>query len=114
MDVALRTETTLAAALNRAKAEPAPAGLARALDHSVFLGGARVRPPLCLSVAQACDETGSATLLANAAAASLELIHCARRSMTICHASMMRTPAAGARRSMPPSASRSRCWPATR
>jgi hypothetical protein len=35
MDVALRTETTLAAALNRAKAEPAPAGLARALDPSI-------------------------------------------------------------------------------
>jgi geranylgeranyl diphosphate synthase type II len=77
MDAATRIETTLASALRRAQADPAPAQLARALDHAVFPGGARVRPRLCLAVAGACDEGGEARALADASAAALELIHCA-------------------------------------
>lgn len=50
--------------------------LASALRHSVFPGGARVRPRLCLAVAFACDpENDLASALASGAA--LELLHCA-------------------------------------
>jgi geranylgeranyl diphosphate synthase type II len=77
MDAGTRIETTLAAALRRAAAEPAPPRLSAALEHAVFPGGARVRPRLCLAVAEACDPKGEARSLADAAAAALELIHCA-------------------------------------
>lgn len=52
-----------------------PALLAGALDHAVFPGGARIRPSLCLAVALACGDDDPA--LSEAAAAALELIHCA-------------------------------------
>jgi geranylgeranyl diphosphate synthase type II len=41
----------------------------------VFPGGARIRPRLCLAVASACGEDDPA--IAEAAAASIELLHCA-------------------------------------
>jgi geranylgeranyl diphosphate synthase type II len=41
----------------------------------VFPGGARVRPRLCLAAAGACGD--DAPLLADAAAAAIELLHCA-------------------------------------
>jgi geranylgeranyl diphosphate synthase type II len=41
----------------------------------VFPGGARVRPRLCLAVAQACGD--DAPLAADGAAAAIELLHCA-------------------------------------
>jgi geranylgeranyl diphosphate synthase type II len=45
------------------------------MRHAVFPGGARVRPRLCVAVAQAC---GAADLaLAITVAASIELLHCA-------------------------------------
>ncbi|GAB5414616.1 MAG: polyprenyl synthetase family protein [Congregibacter sp.] len=52
-----------------------PPKLAAALHSAVFPGGARVRPKLCLAVALAnhCD----APVLTAAAAASVELLHCA-------------------------------------
>ena len=48
---------------------------ASALRYAVFPGGARIRPRLCLAVAAACgdDEPGTAA----AAAAAIELLHCA-------------------------------------
>ncbi|MEO0436363.1 MAG: polyprenyl synthetase family protein [Pseudomonadota bacterium] len=52
-----------------------PPKLAAALRHSVFPGGARVRPKLCLAVALA--NGGDAPQLTAAAAASVELLHCA-------------------------------------
>jgi len=55
--------------------EAAPARLAAALDHAVNPGGARIRPTLCLAVALACGDDDPA--LSDAAAAALELIHCA-------------------------------------
>jgi geranylgeranyl diphosphate synthase type II len=52
-----------------------PPGLGRALRYSVFPGGARIRPRLCLGVAWACGDDQPAT--ANCAAAAIELLHCA-------------------------------------
>jgi geranylgeranyl diphosphate synthase type II len=45
------------------------------MRHAVFPGGARVRPRLCLAVARACGEDAPA--VAEAAAGSIELLHCA-------------------------------------
>jgi geranylgeranyl diphosphate synthase type II len=45
------------------------------MRHSVFPRGARVRPRLCLAVAAACGEDNP--LIAETAAASIELLHCA-------------------------------------
>ncbi len=67
-------EEALGAALKRAEAG-APQKLAHALQYAVFPGGARVRPRLCLAVAQACGD--SAPELSVASAAALELLHCA-------------------------------------
>lgn len=53
----------------------APPRLAQALDYAVTPGGARIRPTILLSVARACGD--DAPDLADAAAAALELIHCA-------------------------------------
>ncbi len=70
-----RIETTLVASVKRGQMQPAPPRLAAALDYALFPGGARVRPQICLSVAHACGD--DAPQVANAAAASIELIHCA-------------------------------------
>ena len=51
-----------------------PPGLAAALRHAVFPGGMRVRPRLCLAVAQACG--GGDASVAEGAAAAIELLHC--------------------------------------
>ena len=45
------------------------------MHHAVFPGGARVRPRLCMAVAQA--NGGAAPGVAEAAAAAIELLHCA-------------------------------------
>ena len=45
------------------------------MRHAVFPRGARVRPRICLAVAGACGEDNAP--LTDAAAASLELLHCA-------------------------------------
>jgi geranylgeranyl diphosphate synthase type II len=50
-------------------------GLAAAVRHAVFPGGARVRPLLCLAVARACGHEQAAGALA--AGAGIELLHCA-------------------------------------
>ena len=52
-----------------------PPGLELAVRDAVFPGGSRLRPKLCLAVAEACgdDQPG----VTNAAAAALELLHCA-------------------------------------
>lgn len=53
----------------------APPRLAAALPYAVLPGGARIRPTILLSVAMACGDDRPA--LSDAAAAALELIHCA-------------------------------------
>jgi geranylgeranyl diphosphate synthase type II len=52
-----------------------PLRLAAALDHATMSGGARIRPTILLSVALACGD--DRPVLSDAAAAALELIHCA-------------------------------------
>jgi geranylgeranyl diphosphate synthase type II len=75
MDALSRIDYRLTAALAQAAAPGAPPGLAAAVEHAVFPGGARVRPRLCLAVARACGDGESP--LAEAAAAAIELLHCA-------------------------------------
>jgi geranylgeranyl diphosphate synthase type II len=70
-----RIETALVAAVGRVDEERAPPRLAAAITHAVLPGGARVRPRLCLSVALACGDDRPE--VSDAAAAAIELIHCA-------------------------------------
>lgn len=75
MALASRVEAALQASIERAETPMAPPLLAQALRYAVFPGGARVRPTLCLAVAHACGDDQPA--LADAAAAAIELMHCA-------------------------------------
>jgi len=75
MDATARIEQTLVNALSRGHVAGCPPGLAAAVRHAVFPGGARIRPRLCLAVAQACGARDPD--VADAAAASIELLHCA-------------------------------------
>jgi geranylgeranyl diphosphate synthase type II len=75
MDVAARIESSLADAVLLAEATGAPPRLAAAMRHAVFPKGARIRPRLTLAVAAACGDDRPA--LATAAAAAIELLHCA-------------------------------------
>ena len=70
-----RIEQSLAAAVASCEATGCPPRLAAAIRYAVFPGGARVRPRLCVAVAAACGEPEST--LADAAGASIELLHCA-------------------------------------
>ena len=70
-----RINLALSQTLKSAKESPAPPKLAAAIDYAVFPGGARVRPRLCLAVAQACGE--DFLEIGESAAAAIELIHCA-------------------------------------
>ncbi|MCU0888707.1 MAG: polyprenyl synthetase family protein [Rubritepida sp.] len=72
MEAIARIERSLADAL---RPGPTPPLLGLAMQHAVFPGGARVRPRLCLAAAAACGEDDPA--LAEAAAAAIELLHCA-------------------------------------
>jgi geranylgeranyl diphosphate synthase type II len=75
MTLKTRIESTISQAVRRGQSGAVPPRLAAALEYAVTPGGARVRPTICLSVALACGDDRPA--LSNAAAASLELIHCA-------------------------------------
>jgi geranylgeranyl diphosphate synthase type II len=75
MDVAARIEASLADAVLLADATGAPPRLAAAMRHAVFPKGARIRPRLTLAVAGACGDDRPA--LSSAAAAAIELLHCA-------------------------------------
>ncbi len=77
MGLSTRIEMAVAAAirLGQGVGGEVPGRLAQALDYSVTPGGARIRPTILLSVAMACGDDRPA--LSNAAAAALELIHCA-------------------------------------
>ncbi|MEY3273712.1 MAG: geranylgeranyl pyrophosphate synthetase CrtE, partial [Pseudomonadota bacterium] len=63
-----RIENALRAALEAPR-------LQAAVQHAVFPGGARIRPQLTLAVARACGDDAPA--LTDAAAAAVELLHCA-------------------------------------
>ncbi|MGD2020346.1 MAG: polyprenyl synthetase family protein [Thiohalocapsa sp.] len=75
MDVLQRIEQALEAALTLGLAEHGPPKLDRAVRHAVLTPGSRARPRLLLAVAEACGDDAPA--VADAAAASLELLHCA-------------------------------------
>ena len=75
MNAIQRIEKTLASALGETEGSLTPPLLTKAMNHAVFPGGARVRPRLCLATAAACGQGGSE--LAAAAAAAIELLHCA-------------------------------------
>jgi geranylgeranyl diphosphate synthase type II len=70
-----RIEKGLYQALSIAESKTAPQNLQKALHHSIFPGGARIRPQLCLAVATACGDDDPA--LSTAAASAIELLHCA-------------------------------------
>jgi geranylgeranyl diphosphate synthase, type II len=75
MDAGRIIEQILDAAVSYAEAPGAPPRLAEAIRYSVFPGGQRIRPKLCLAVANACGN--SDPFAAAAAAAAIELLHCA-------------------------------------
>jgi geranylgeranyl diphosphate synthase type II len=70
-----RIEQALATAIASGETAECPPKLAGAIRHAVFPGGARIRPQLCLAVAQACGDDDPA--LSEAAASAIELLHCA-------------------------------------
>jgi geranylgeranyl diphosphate synthase, type II len=70
-----RVERALEGALELAIGPNTPPRLADALRYTVFPGGSRVRPRLALAVADAYGNGG--TPVADAAAAAVELMHCA-------------------------------------
>jgi len=75
MDSMTRIERSLSLALGLAHAADAPPKLHAAMRYTVFPGGARIRPRLCLAVARACAEDHPG--LSAAVAAAIELLHCA-------------------------------------
>ena len=75
MDVMGRIERALQTALERTELPDCPPRLASAMRHAVFPRGARIRPRLCMAVAAACAEDQAA--VTDAAAAAIELLHCA-------------------------------------
>jgi geranylgeranyl diphosphate synthase, type II len=75
MNARMRIERSLSTAVAAATAPGAPPRLAAAIRHAVFPGGAWLRPRLCLAVAGACGEDAPA--ITDAAAAAIELLHCA-------------------------------------
>jgi geranylgeranyl diphosphate synthase type II len=68
-------ENTLASAVTQVEGPGCPPRLSAAVRHAIFAGGQRIRPRLCLAVACACgeDQPGNS----DAAAAAIELLHCA-------------------------------------
>jgi geranylgeranyl diphosphate synthase type II len=75
MDATTRIEKSLFEAMARAESRAGPPRLAAAVRHAVFPKGSRIRPRLCLAVAEACGATDTAVV--DAAAAAVELLHCA-------------------------------------
>jgi geranylgeranyl diphosphate synthase type II len=75
MPVSTRIEQSLERAIAQAQGEGAPPRLAAALHYAVFPGGHRIRPQLCIAVAKACGDADPEA--ASAAAAAIELLHCA-------------------------------------
>jgi geranylgeranyl diphosphate synthase type II len=75
METGARIEETLERVIARAAGAGAPPLLASALHYAVFPGGHRIRPQLSLAVARACGDGHSPAPAA--AAAAIELLHCA-------------------------------------
>jgi geranylgeranyl diphosphate synthase, type II len=75
VDAQTTIESALEAALRTFGSAGSPPLLGAAVRHAVFPGGARVRPQLCLAVSSACGRFDGE--LARAAAAGIEMLHCA-------------------------------------
>lgn len=75
MDIGAVLEHDLENAIIRAGGNDCPPILAEALRYAVFPGGARIRPRLCLAVANACGNQNATAAIASASA--IELLHCA-------------------------------------
>ena len=75
MDASARIERALDEAVAHAEAPVGPPKLSEAIRYAVFPGGARIRPRLCFAVAWACGDNDPS--IAVAAAAAIELLHCA-------------------------------------
>lgn len=75
MEAVARIESCLEDSIAHATTKPCPPKLAKAVHYAVFPGGARVRPQLCVSVANACG--GDESPIADGAAAAIEMLHCA-------------------------------------
>ena len=75
MSLSARIEAAMDTAIRRGQAGTPPPRLAQALHYAVTPGGARIRPTILMSVAMACGDDRPG--IADAAAAALELIHCA-------------------------------------
>lgn len=70
-----RIDAAIMSAVGHAGRAPAPSHLASAIEYAVTPGGARIRPTILTSVALACGD--DQPQLTDAAAAALELMHCA-------------------------------------
>ena len=70
-----RIEVAMSRAIGLSRSSTAPKNLMSALKYATFPGGARIRPTILTSVAMACGDDQPD--LTDAAAAALELIHCA-------------------------------------
>ena len=75
MDLLTRINAAVHESVSLGRVSPAPAKLAAALDYATSPGGARIRPTILLSVAMACGD--DQPKVSDAAAAALELMHCA-------------------------------------
>jgi geranylgeranyl diphosphate synthase type II len=75
MGLHTRIDSAVEAAIRIGQGGTAPAKLSDALHYACTPGGARIRPTILMSVALACGD--DSPKMADAAAAALELIHCA-------------------------------------
>ncbi|WP_299786648.1 polyprenyl synthetase family protein [uncultured Marivita sp.] len=75
MGLQTRINSAVEAAIRIGQGGTAPAKLSDALHYACTPGGARIRPTILMSVAMACGD--DSPKVADAAAAALELIHCA-------------------------------------
>ncbi|KMK65399.1 polyprenyl synthetase family protein [Puniceibacterium sp. IMCC21224] len=75
MNLNTRIDSAVARAVAIGQSGVAPAQLSSALSYATAPGGARIRPTILISVALACGDDQPD--LTDAAAAALELIHCA-------------------------------------
>jgi geranylgeranyl diphosphate synthase type II len=75
MDLTRRIDSAVKRAIAIGQGGTAPPKLASALEYAVTPGGARIRPTILLSVSLACGDDRPG--VSDAAAAALELMHCA-------------------------------------
>ena len=75
MGLQTRINSAIESAIRVGQGGTAPAQLSEALHYACTPGGARIRPTILVSVAMACGD--DSPKMTEAAAAALELIHCA-------------------------------------